>query len=277
MVLQALADTIEDVVLRQAVGLKLRLGTDAGEHQYLRRIVGPARQNDLAPGGDGNRRAVAPASAIGDAGRAPAVEFDIRDVGVGADLEVRALHGGLEERAGGRHAAALQNRALGVVDAFLLAGVVVRVGRNAHFVGTLDEEVGQGMAPVRIGNGEGAGGTTVRVVRVAVGDAALETLEVGQDVDIAPAAVAELGPVVEVLALAAVDDMAVDRTRAAERLAARGIDPPAGGVGPGFLLIAPVNGGVVERLHETGRDVDHRVGVGGASLEDADGDARIRA
>jgi len=46
---------------------------------------------------------------------------------------------------------------------------------------------------------------------VADADPPLAALEVGQDVDIAPAAIAALRPVVEILPLAAVVDHAVDR------------------------------------------------------------------
>src|SRR5665647_3714418 len=64
--------------------------------------------------------------------------------------------------------------------------------------------------------------------------------------------------------------MAVDRTGAAERLAARREDAPAGGVGAGLLRIAPVDARIVEGLDEAGRQMDVRVPVGGPGLQHAD-------
>src|SRR6202011_1092694 len=69
-----------------------------------------------------------------------------------------------------------------------------------------------------------------------------------QHVLIAPAAVAELGPVVVILRLAAHIDHAVDRARSAHHLAARHVDAASARTFVGLGLVAPVHGGIVDHL-----------------------------
>ena len=103
----------------------------------------------------------------------------------------------------------------------------------------------------------------------------LRLLEVGQDLRIGPAAIAELAPGVVVERLAAHIEHAVDRARAAERAAARAGDAPAGHALLRLHLEVPVEGLVVEQLGEAGRDVDpHRL-VARPRLEQQHLDARI--
>ena len=78
------------------------------------------------------------------------------------------------------------------------------------------------MDPVVVGDRQVALAAVDAVVADA--DAPLGALEIGQHVDIAPAAIAALRPIVEIRALAAVVDHAVDRTRPAQRAALRGGD-----------------------------------------------------
>src|SRR5581483_8772051 len=105
----------------------------------------------------------------------------------------------------------------------------------------------------------------------------LGLLEIGQHVVPAPAAVAELGPVVEILGLAADVDQPVDRRRAAEHAAARIGDGAAGGAGIGLGLVAPGQGLVVEQLHEPGGNVDQRIPVAPAGLDQYDPDRGVGA
>src|SRR5437016_283994 len=72
--------------------------------------------------------------------------------------------------------------------------------------------------------------------------------KVGQHVVVTPADVAELAPAVEVLALAADIDQAVDRAGAAEHASARLEDAPALELGLRLGGVAPVDLGVVEQL-----------------------------
>src|SRR6266700_915392 len=81
-------------------------------------------------------------------------------------------------------------------------------------------------------------------------------LEIRQHVRITPAAIAELRPSVEILPLAAIIDVTVDRGGTAERLAARRVDATAAGVGTGLLLVGPVDALHMEGLDEARRQMD---------------------
>ena len=184
-------------------------------------------------------------------------------------------------RAGCRNAVAALTRrpflngALGVGDALLDRAVVIGVARNAEAHGAGHERLAQRIAPVHGGDGEVAVAPAIGVFALA--DAALQPLEIGQHVRIAPAAIAELRPGVEILALAAVVDVAVDRRRAAERLAARRVDAAAAGPRPRLLLVGPVDALHVERLDEAGRQMDVGMPIPAACLEHADAGAGILA
>src|SRR6202043_921747 len=105
----------------------------------------------------------------------------------------------------------------------------------------------------------------------------LQPLEVRQHVRIAPAAIAELRPGVEILALAAVVDVTVDRGRAAEGLAARRIDAAAAGPRAHLLLVRPVDALHVKGLDKTRRQMDVGMPVAGPGFEHADAGAGILA
>src|SRR6202042_171341 len=101
-------------------------------------------------------------------------------------------------------------------------------------------------------------------------DAMLEPFEIRQYIRITPAAIAELRPGVEILALAAVVDVAVDRRRPAERLAARRVDVAAAGPWTHLLLIGPIHAAHVEGLDEAGRQLIIRWPVARACLQHED-------
>ena len=82
-----------------------------------------------------------------------------------------------------------------------------------------------------------------------------------------PAAIAELAPVVVVLGLAADVDQPVDRRRAPDHPPARIDDGTSVGAGVGLGAIFPGERWVVEHLEEAGRDVDERVPVAPARLD----------
>src|SRR5258708_5177075 len=118
---------------------------------------------------------------------------------------------------------------------------------------------------------------TSLLARTSTGVPPLQPLEVGQDIGIAPAAIAELRPGVEILALAAVVDVAVDRGRTAQRLAARRIDAAATGPRADLLLIGPVDALHVERLDEAGRQMNVGMPVRRPRFEHADAGRGILA
>ena len=198
-----------------------------------------------------------------------------RRVHLGAHVEIRPLHRGMQEGARGADAAAFEDRALGVVDAELAFAVVVRVARDTHLDRARDEGLAQRVMVVDVGDGDPALAPAEDLV--ALPDSALQPLEVGQHVRIAPVAVAALRPAVIVGALAAIVDVPVDRRRAAERLATRREDAPSAGPLARLLGVEPVQLRHGEQLDEAGRDVDVGVPVARAGLEHADGNVGVCA
>ena len=91
--------------------------------------------------------------------------------------------------------------------------------------------------------------------------------EIWQHVVIRPAGIAELAPQIEILALSADIDQAVDRRGTAKNLAARPRDAAIEHLWHRFGLEIPGDLGVVDVAVETGRDVDPRVGVLAACLK----------
>jgi hypothetical protein len=80
---------------------------------------------------------------------------------------------------------------------------------------------------------------------------------------------------IEILGLAANVNHPVDRTGAAEHLAARPEHAPIGGAGVGLGLVAPIDRRVGEGLAETQRDVDPAIGVVPAGFEQQYPRARV--
>ena len=161
----------------------------------------------------------------------------------------------MQERLRRAHAQAVLDGALAVGHALLDRAVVVGVARECRGCTAPSMKASQsGSLPVHGGDGEVAVAAAIGVVALA--DPPLQPLEIGQHVRIAPAAIAELRPGVEILALAAIVDVAVDRGRAAQRLAARRVDAAAAGPRARLLLVGPVDALHVERLDEAGRQMD---------------------
>ncbi len=94
--------------------------------------------------------------------------------------------------------------------------------------------------------------------------------EVRQHVGVAPAAVAALRPGVEIGALAAIVDHAVERARSAEHASLRGRDAPPAAAGGRLGGELPRVGGVEQHLDEAGRHVDERMPVRRPGFQHAD-------
>ena len=174
----------------------------------------------------------------------------------------------------GAFSAAVADGVLEVAHAFLLAVIVVVVARDAGLDAGLHEELRQGVLLYGVDDVDRA--APAANLRVAVRPV-LELPEIGQDLVIGPAAIAELRPAVIVLGLAAHDEVAVDRRGAAQHLAARPVDGPVAAVLLLLRGVAPVDGGVVKRLEEAGRDVDEGVEVAPARLQQQHAGIRILA
>ena len=190
-------------------------------------------------------------------------------------MDIPPLHRGVQK--GGRRAdaQAVLDGALGVGDALLDRAVVIGVARNAEAHRARHERLAKRVLPVHGGDSEVALAPAIGVLALA--DAPLQPLEIGQHIRIAPAAIAELRPGVEILALAAIVDVAVDRGGAAERLAARRVDAAAAGPGTRLLLVGPVDAAHVESLDEAGRQMDVGMPVPGPGFEHADAGGGILA
>src|SRR5205807_1060638 len=85
------------------------------------------------------------------------------------------------------------------------------------------------------------------VLAVGVALVAFHVAENRQDLPVAPAAIPELRPGVVVLRLAPHEDHAVDRRRAAEKLAARNRNATLAGTLLGLRRIQPVGGGIFDQ------------------------------
>ena len=135
---------------------------------------------------------------------------------MGPHLDIGAFPRRMQKRGRRADTQAILDGALGVGNALLDRAIVVGVARNAEAHRTGHERFAERIAPVHGGDGQIA--VTAAKGVVALADAPFQPLEIGQHVLIAPAAIAELRPGVEILALAAIVDMAVDRGGTAERL-----------------------------------------------------------
>ena len=275
VVAQVLADTGQVVLHRDAERFQERRRPDARDLQELRRVHRAAAQDQLAARPHLDRGAVAAALAVAHANGALALEHDLGDVGVRAHGEIFALHRRMQVAAGGALAHAVLDDALHVAHARLHGAVVVAVARDAHLHRALDEGLADRVAPVEVGDRQVAVAAAEGVVGLA--DPPFAPAEVGQHVGIAPAAVAALGPAVEIEPLAAIVDMAVDRARPAQGLAARGGDGAPAGPFAGLGLVEPVHPRIDQGVHEAGRDMDEGVPVPRPRLEDADRDVLVLA
>ena len=257
VVLEVLADLGAVVHHRDAELLQALGGADARELQQLRRIDRAAREDDLGRAlGAGDA-----ALAVLDADRAPALEDDARGERLGLHAQVRALHRRTQVADRGAHPPAVLRGGLVVARALLALAVEVVVAGNAVGLAGGDEGVAHLEAVGNVGDGERAADAVPRVGAPAL---VLGLLEEGQQLGPGPSG--DL-PAVEVLGLAADVDEPVDGRRTAQHLAARGVDAPAVERRLRLRLVRPVHVQVVEQLAVAERNVDPRVGVARAGLE----------
>ncbi len=253
------------------IGQKVRRA-NPGELQELRRVVGAAREDHLTPGPDLAGGATTPAFRITHTDGTLSLQDQSGRMGMGDDAKVPPLHRGLQECGRGADPAALADRTLGVTHALLRGAVIVRVARDAVLHRTLDEGIAKGVAPRDIADLHRA---VTPAERVIAAQTPLHPPEIGQHVRIAPAAIAALGPVVEIHPLPAIVDMAVDRRGAAQRLSPRREDPAPRRALARLHVVAPVDTPVAEGLDEACGDVDERVPVTRTGFQNGDGGAWV--
>ena len=216
-----------------------------------------------------------PAALELDPDRAVAVEHDPAHQRVGDDLDVGPPHRRAEIGARRALPAAAAPGLLHPADIGAGAGrqvVDVLVVFEADLGAGLDQLLAQRRF-VRGARGQERPAGAVELVLAAL--PVLGPLEIGQYVVPRPAAVAELAPMIEILGLAAHVDHAVDRAGAAQHLAAGIKDRAVVDAGIGLGDVAPGQGLVVEQFDVAGRDVDQRVAVGPARLDQHDPGRRV--
>jgi hypothetical protein len=123
---------------------------------------------------------------------------------------------------------------------------------DAHLRRRLDNRREKRIARSRVGDAKWALAAAKRIVALA--GIAFHPLEEGQDVSVAPAAVADLRPGIEVLGLAADKHHSINRAGTAEQFAARHREPAAVGARLRLGGIEPVGCGVGDQPGHSDRD-----------------------
>ena len=185
------------------------------------------------------------------------------------ELQVGALQGRTQIGARGAGAAAAASGLLAPADAVAMTRRqivdVLAIFETELFAGLKDR--GADRRPVRF-RGEERALLAARLAGLALPP--FRFPEIGQAIVPGPAAIAELGPVIVILRLPADIDQPVDRGRAADDPAARIDDRAAVGAGIGLGAVLPGQGVMIEHLEEAGRDVNKRVPVAPAGLDQQD-------
>ena len=163
---------------------------------------------------------------------------------------------------------------LKITDAFLIAAVEVMGAGNAELLGAANDGLHQFASfprcPSTIADHRRHGFCCATAVVFGPD-------EIGQHALPVPAGIAELRPVIVILALAANENQPVDRTRSAKSPAARPVDLAIVHVDLGVGVETPIVGLVKHGLAISDRDMDPEVVVPGTGLEQQDLMAAIRA
>ena len=225
-----------DAVVLEVLGV-----TDAAQHQDLSRADEAGREDDLLAGPDGARGAVAVLGDVGDLDADRPAVLDDHLAGQRLGLQLEGLgREVVDVAARGAVAQPARGVLLHPADALLRLTVVVVEDLAAGRVrGGLEELEGALLGPLVDGDLDRAAGAAEGVL------AALEVLHpLVRRVDAVgvPAGVALGGPVVEVGAVAAHVDHAVDRARAADDLASRDRHLAVEDVLLRHRVVAPVDG-----------------------------------
>ena len=240
----------------------MRRRADAREHQQLRRVEGAAGEDDLLARFGVNDEAVLH---IFHARRMGAAHDHARHLRAHIDGQVGALADGVQIGDGGGRALAIADRILAAAEALvLLTIVIVGHGQTCGPRG-LDPGVEERIA----GRGElHLQGAIAAAPGVAAIGEAFAAFEIGENVRVGPALAALLRPAVIVAAMAARIGHHIDGGGAAEHLAARGLDGAVVQIGLGLRMIAPVVHAILMHLAHAERNVNERVKVAPARLDE---------
>ena len=260
MVLQVFAD--RQVRHHRNAHLVQMIGrSDARQHQQVRRVERARGKNDFLRGFRLHHHAVV---LVFDARRARSLHGDAQRMRLDVDPQVAAAAYGLEEGIGGRRAAPVSDRVLAAPEAFAAGAVVVRRHGELRGLGGLDpgrKERIVGLGPFS------AQWPVAAAVGALAADPCLAAFEVRQDLRIGPALRAVARPAVVIAAMAPRVGHHVHRRRAAQHLAARRLDAAAIQLRLGLGVEAPVMHVMLVHLAHAERDVDERIPVAPACLE----------
>ncbi|MCY1354775.1 hypothetical protein D9M69_411670 [compost metagenome] len=272
VVLQVLPDTGQVHQHGDAQAPQFPGWADAGQHQRLRRAEGPGGEDHLAARAHFLDLL---AVVVAHADAALALEDQAVEGGIEEEPQVAAIEDGPQVALGCTATLAILLGDLVAEAAILLAAVVVVGARNALRLGRVHEDVAQRARRLQLGDIQRAASAMERVLAEAL--VVLRPLEVRQHRVVVPAGVAQALPVVVVPAMAAYIDHAVDRTGAAQDLAARLV--AGASVEPrlrhGFE--GPVMEAFAHHHHHAGWRLDQQLLVTATGLQQANADLRILA
>ena len=248
MVLQILADagSIEqrcNSMLRQ-----VRPGPDGRQHQQLRRADRARRQDHLAAAFRTSQHTILPPA---HAGRTFPCEVDAFGEAAGFKPEILPVQHRLQETARGGPAPAHLLIDVEIADAFVVAGVEVRDGRDAVLVRRFATSVENFPGQPRLLDAPFAALCVMPALEKMIDVLAEERPHVVPR----PAGQAELAPLVVVGGLAEHVDHAVDRRRAADHLAARIVQRTAIETRLRLGLEQPVGARIADGIEIADRDV----------------------
>ena len=262
MVLQVAPHRRAVVYGLDAQGLQPRAITDAGELKQLRGVDGATAEDHLTAGRD---RVLDATAQVTDPARALAFEGETRRQRLRAHLEVTATAGLAQMLVGARGAEPRTGVDLVDTDALALRAIEIGGRLETERLAGRDVAVTDRVDITRdIGDMDRATATVVARVAVVV---VFSALEERQYIFVAPADVSHRAPVVEVMRQTAHVDHGIDRTGAAEHLAARPETATAGEPRIGLGLVQPVDASVEEQARITDRQLDHRSQVAAAGLQ----------
>src|SRR3569833_270833 len=135
-----------------------------------------------------------------DSSRPSALKGDRRRARAGHQPHIAAFHRRAQNALSRADAKTAVDGALKIADAFLVAVIIVRVSRQPGVHRGGDERLRDRMVPIHVGYGDRA--IAAMNSRIARPHPAFAAREIWQHILIAPAAIAELRPIVEIRRLA---------------------------------------------------------------------------
>src|SRR4051812_24109714 len=216
MVLQILPDARQMMRHGDAVLCQCGAVADAGEHQQMRCLERAGRKDHFATGAQPAKLLALP---IFDTYGALAFEQDAGGMRRGFDPQIGARsHVWMDISPRGAPAFAVFLRDLVDAEAFLLLGIEILADPELGLARRLQKNLLHRIVRAQSVDRERTALAVIFAVEVGI---VFRALEVGEHVEIRPAAVAERRPAVIVAPVAADIDHGVDRARSAETLAAR--------------------------------------------------------